>query len=154
MVGEKRQGRALLLFAAPSRLCSSPPKPAGRRHCRYCCAGRATTLLQGAVRHRRQTDPPEMRTSGRAEAPARYDTTLLSGASDRHSCPAWLISRLSHAFARLQPRSTVWEDTCNAAAVSSTEGPPKNLISTTFALRASRLARAYNASSTSPSGRF
>src|SRR5260370_19756394 len=149
MVREQRQGRALLLFATPSRLCSSPPKPVGRRHCRYCCAGRATTLLHGSVRHRRQTDPPEMRPSGRAEAPARYDTTLLSGASDRHSCPAWLISRLSHAFARLQSRSTVWYDTCNAAAVSSTARPPQNLISTTFAFRASPLARAFNASSTS-----
>src|SRR6202162_3853957 len=149
MVREPRQGRALLQFATTSCRWSSPPRQAGRTHYLYCCAGQATTLLHGAVRHRRQTGPSEMRPAGPAAAPARYDTTLLPGASDRHSCPARLISRLSHAFARLQSRSTVWEDTCNAAAVSSTERPPKNLISTTFALRASRLARAFKASSTS-----
>src|SRR4029077_2469365 len=62
--------------------------------------------------------------------------------------PAWVISRLSHALARLQSRSTVCVDTSKAAAVSSTERPPKNLISTTLALRASCLARLFNASST------
>jgi hypothetical protein len=122
----------VLSFARPTwRQGSSQSKPAGRIHYPYCRVGRAATRLHAAARDRRRTAPPEMRHAVSPEAPQLRDTALRRGASDRrHSYSARVFSRLSHALARLESQTTVFVETFKAVAVSSTERPPKNFIST------------------------
>ena len=62
-------------------------------------------------------------------------------------CHYLLSSRANHARARRQSRMTVWGDTPNASAASSTLNPPKNRNSTTFALRGSSRSNSSSASS-------
>ena len=52
---------------------------------------------------------------------------------------------MSHAFARLQSRLTLWREILSTEAISSAVRPPKYRISTTCALRESNWAKSFNA---------
>src|SRR6185295_5886992 len=72
----------------------------------------------------------------------------LSPASGIHGgllCP--LISRCSHALARVQSRAMVNGETARTSAVSSTLRPPKNRSSTTLLFRSSTVASRASAES-------
>jgi hypothetical protein len=67
----------------------------------------------------------------------RDDDKVTKPGAPENSYPALAISFSSQAFANLQSRSTVTDETFKTSAISSTEKPPKNRSSTTSAFRLS-----------------